>query len=134
MNDHPPIAAVNNDQPPKRRQVQGPWTDLALHTLGWKAFQDLCAQTCEEILRLPVEIFREAQDGGQDAVFLSRAPKGVAMHRPATVQCKFTSKALAKLKPSDLRAEETHVTSLVGVSEFLCVRLGQSHPPLGERL
>jgi energy-coupling factor transporter ATP-binding protein EcfA2 len=116
MIDYSPMEAVNN-QPPKRRQAQGAWTDLALHTLGWKAFQDLCAQTCEEILRLPVEIFREAQDGGQDAVFLSRAPKGAAKHRPATVQCKFTSKASAKLRPSDLRAEETHITSLVAAGQ-----------------
>jgi len=28
---------------PSQRQAQGPWADLALHTLGWKAFQDLCA-------------------------------------------------------------------------------------------
>lgn len=51
-------------------QAQGPWSDLALHTIGWRAFQDLCSQVCEVVLGRPVEIFREAQDGGQDAVFL----------------------------------------------------------------
>src|SRR5260370_10606163 len=51
-------------------RAEGPWTDLALNSIGWKAFQDLCSQVCEEVLRRPVEIFREAQDGGQDAMFL----------------------------------------------------------------
>jgi len=51
-----------------RVRAEGPWSDLALHTIGWKAFQDLCAQVCEEVLRRPVQVYREAQDGGQDAV------------------------------------------------------------------
>ncbi len=93
-------------------QAPGPWTDLALHTLGWKAFQDLCAQTCEEILKLPVEIYREAQDGGQDAVFLSRNRKGKKLPMPATIQCKFTSRAASGLKPFDLKREENHIISL----------------------
>jgi hypothetical protein len=113
VNDNPLITAVDGDGPLPRRQAQGPWADLALHTLGWKAFQDLCAQTCEEILKRPVEIFREAQDGGQDAVFLSRTSKVNAAQRPATIQCKFTSKATARLRISDLRVEESHIVSLV---------------------
>jgi hypothetical protein len=28
---------------PTHRQAQGPMSDLAFHTLGWKSFQDLCA-------------------------------------------------------------------------------------------
>lgn len=107
-----PIDCLIQDKAPSRgRQAQGPWTDLALHTLGWKAFQDLCAQTCEEILKRPVEVYREAQDGGQDAVFLSRAKKH-ATRRPATIQCKFTSKAAARLKLSDLRLEEANIATL----------------------
>jgi uncharacterized membrane protein len=31
-------------------QAQASQTYLALHTLGWKAFQDLCAQVCEVAL------------------------------------------------------------------------------------
>jgi hypothetical protein len=70
----------------KQSQAQGPLSDLAFHTLGWKSFQDLCAQTCEEVLKRPVEIYREAQDGGQDAVFLSKTAGG-AVSISATVQC-----------------------------------------------
>jgi hypothetical protein len=56
-------------------RAEGPWTDLALHRIGWRAFQDLCSQVCKEVLHRPVEIFREAQDGGQDAVFLIHRSK-----------------------------------------------------------
>ena len=113
MSDSPRVTVIDGDQFSGKRQAQGPWADLALHTLGWKAFQDLCAQTCEEILKRPVEIFREAQDGGQDAVFLARPVNGNVASRPATVQCKFTSKAASKLKPSDLTVEESHISSLL---------------------
>jgi hypothetical protein len=40
--------------------------------------------------------------------------------------------------PGSIKAEEIRFNSgadsIPEVSEFLCVRLGQSHPPLGERL
>jgi hypothetical protein len=44
--------------------------DFALHALGWKAFQDLCAQLMKEKFKSTVSAYREAQNGGQDAVFL----------------------------------------------------------------
>lgn len=93
-------------------QAQGPWTSFALHTLGWKAFQDLSAQVCEEVLGRTVSIYREAQDGGQDAVFLmgsATKPKASV----GTVQCKFTSDAGRRLRVSDLNPEEGVVRELV---------------------
>lgn len=54
----------------KAWRAHGPSSDLALHTIGWRAFQDLRSQVCKVVLGRPVEIFRDAQDGGQDAVFL----------------------------------------------------------------
>lgn len=93
------------------RRAHGPWSDLALHTIGWRAFQDLCSQVCEVVLGRPVEIFREAQDGGQDAVFLIPSPNG---EQPiGTIQCKHTSDAGKALKISDLSAEIGHVAELV---------------------
>jgi hypothetical protein len=92
-------------------QAQGPWTDLALHTLGWKAFQDLCAQVCEDILNIPIEIYREAQDGGQDAVFVTKSGLGIPS-KNATVQCKYSSHFSRTLKASDLRAEVEHIQDL----------------------
>lgn len=93
------------------RRAHGPWSDLALHTIGWRAFQDLCSQVCEVVLDRPVEIFREANDGGQDALFLitsepTASPIG-------TVQCKHTSIAGKALKVSDLTAELENVEELV---------------------
>lgn len=93
------------------RRAHGPWSDLALHTIGWRAFQDLCSQVCEVVLRRPVEIFREAQDGGQDAVFLIPSAPGALPI--GTVQCKHTSEAGKALKISDLTAEIEHVEKLV---------------------
>jgi hypothetical protein len=81
-------------------RVEGPWTDLALHSIGWRAFQDLCSQVCEEVLHRPVEIFREAQDGGQDAVFLIPSNGGGATHI-GSVQCKHSSNSSKQLKVGD---------------------------------
>lgn len=93
------------------RRAHGPWSDLALHTIGWRAFQDLCSQVCEVVLGRPVEIFREANDGGQDAVFL--IPSEPTASPIGTVQCKHTSDAGKALKVSDLTAELENVEELV---------------------
>ena len=99
----------------KKPQAQGQLVDLALHTLGWKAFQDLCAQVCEEVLQRSVAIYREAQDGGQDAVFLFKKSKEVA--GTGTVQCKFTSDSYRRLRLGDLTGEKDSVKELVAKGE-----------------
>lgn len=93
-------------------RAEGPYSDLALHTIGWKAFQNLCSQVCEEELGRPVEIFREAQDGGQDAVFLI-PPETRQAAAIGTVQCKHVSDPAKRLKLSDLSPELDHVKTLV---------------------
>jgi hypothetical protein len=93
------------------RRAHGPWSDLALHTIGWRAFQDLCSQVCEVVLDRPVEIFREAQDGGQDAAFL--IPSGSDATSIGTIQCKHTSEAGKALKAGDLSGEIENVEELV---------------------
>lgn len=96
---------------PASVEAQGYHVDFALHTLGWKAFQDLCAQVMEEELKCTVSVYREAQDGGQDAVFLGKSLNGsVAV---GTVQCKFSSKPEQRLRPSDITCELEHVKQLV---------------------
>ena len=94
-------------------QAQGYVADLALHTLGWKAFQDLCAQVCSEVWGTTVSVYREAQDGGQDAVFLTRNGEQQNSATEATVQCKFSSKPEARLRASDFDAELATVRELV---------------------
>jgi hypothetical protein len=88
-------------------------SELALHTLGWKAFQDLCSQICEEILKTTVSIYREAQDGGQDAVFLIKSKTKGASSTIATVQCKFTSDPKRRLKLGDINEEIKKIKKLV---------------------
>lgn len=92
--------------------VQGPIVDLAIHTLGWKAFQDLCAQVCAEVWGKTVSIYREAQDGGQDAVFLTRGNAQGSDQEEGTVQCKFSSKAEQRLRVSDIESELDTVREL----------------------
>jgi len=91
-------------------KAQGPWQDLQLHTLGWKSFQDLCAHICTDLLNRPVEVYREAADGGQDAVFLTTGE----VSETGTVQCKFTSKSDNSLQLGDLSREEETIADLVG--------------------
>lgn len=90
--------------------AEGPWSDLAIHTIGWKAFQDLCSQVAEEVFKRPVQIYREAQDGGQDAVFLAKKDEGDV---DATIQSKYSSDPKRRLKPGDLTAELDSVKALV---------------------
>lgn len=92
-------------------EVQAYHVDFALHTLGWKAFQDLCAQVMEEELRASVSVYREAQDGGQDAVFLARGADGLTT--VGTVQCKFSGKPDQRLRASDITGELANVEQLV---------------------
>src|SRR5690606_28700939 len=70
----------------------------------------LCAQICEEVLQRAVSVYREAQDGGQDAVLLM---KQGSLINEATVQCKFTGKADQRLRVSDINSELENVERLV---------------------
>lgn len=100
---------MNDHQLVNIPQSQASYPSLALHTLGWNAFQDLCAQAIEEVLGLTVSTYREAQDGGQDAVFII----GKDADRDGTVPCKFTSAPGRRLKLSDLTREETSISDLL---------------------
>jgi hypothetical protein len=101
-----------------RPRAEGPWSDLALHSIGWKAFQDLCSQVCEVALQRPVEIFREAQDGGQDAVFLITT-NASDPSATGSIQVKHSTDPAKKLRLNDLTPELEHVKELV--------TLGQAH-------
>lgn len=108
-------------------------SDFALHTLGWKAFQDLCAQICHESFGRTVSVYREAQDGGQDAVFL--LPSDATMSE-ATVQCKFSSKADQRLRVSDIAEELDKVEALVASgyasSYYFLTSFGVDAPVAGQ--
>ena len=63
-----------------------------------------------------MEIYREAQDGGQDAVFLTKGTvNGIPL--PATIQCKFSSRSSQRLAFSNLKTEEESIIRLVQLGE-----------------
>ncbi|WP_143676941.1 hypothetical protein [Kitasatospora sp. GP30] len=94
--------------------------DFALHTLGWRAFQDLCAVVLREVWGQSVHSFADSNDGGRDGAFygtwqqpadttgVQDLPVG-----PFVLQCKHTKKADATLSPSDLDDEFDKAQALV---------------------
>lgn len=93
--------------------TQASEVDFALHTLGWKAFQDLAVAVASEVLERPVQTFLPSKDGGRDGAFWgtwSGAPD--VPDAKSTIQCKFTGKANATLKLADISAELSKIASL----------------------
>lgn len=78
-----------------------------LHTLGWKAFQSLCATIVGEIWGQSIQSFFDSNDGGRDGAFHGRIPSitDEFLDGSFTVQCKFTSKPEKPLNRSTLRDE-----------------------------
>lgn len=93
---------------------------FALHTLGWRSFQDLCAAVLREVWGQSVQAFADSNDGGRDGAFYGTwrppdDPGGVRdlLPGPFVLQCKHTKKADATLAPSELEDEFTKVRALV---------------------
>lgn len=78
-----------------------------LETLGWKAFQDLCATILAEVLGQTFETFAPGNDGGRDGAF--RGTWSQLAHEDLsgtfTAQCKFTSKPGGAFTPSVVAEE-----------------------------
>jgi energy-coupling factor transporter ATP-binding protein EcfA2 len=87
---------------------QGAWKDLALHTIGWKAFQDLCGQICEVLFNAPTESFRETGDQGLDG-FLYLGKNSL----PTILQCKYSSVPGRTAALSDLTQEDEKIKYLI---------------------
>ncbi|MFD8970670.1 restriction endonuclease [Streptomyces sp. NPDC059568] len=94
---------------------------FALHTLGWRAFQDLCAAVLREVWGQSVQAFADSNDGGRDGAFYGtwQPPDEPGCVRellpgPFVLQCKHTKKADATLAPSELKDEFAKVRALVG--------------------
>jgi hypothetical protein len=88
--------------------VQALQSDFQLHTLGWKAFQDLSLTIVSEILGQAVQKFLNSHDGGRDGAFHGEWNPQLGsggVDGSLTIQCKFTSDPTASLSPGDLRDE-----------------------------
>ncbi|MFK4687242.1 nSTAND3 domain-containing NTPase [Streptomyces pristinaespiralis] len=106
---------------PREGTVAAPGSpDFALHTLGWRAFQDLCAAVLREVWAQSIHTFADSNDGGRDGAFYGtwqQPPDPIGVQDvpdgPFVLQCKHTKKADTTLAPSDLDDEFAKVQALV---------------------
>ncbi|MGI2128659.1 restriction endonuclease [Shewanella oncorhynchi] len=77
-------------------KVQASEVTYELHSLGWKAFQQLCATVLSEVLGQTVQVFSEVNDGGRDLAFygewINCSESNVNFQGTFTIQCKHTIK------------------------------------------
>ncbi|WP_303908209.1 hypothetical protein [Thiohalomonas denitrificans] len=87
--------------------AQGAEVNYQLHSLGWKAFQNLCTTIMAEVFGQTVQTFFDSHDGGRDGAFRGTwKPKyGEALTGTFTAQCKFTAKADVQVKFGELTGE-----------------------------
>ena len=85
-----------------------------LHSLGWKAFQNLCATITAEIWGQEIQTFADSRDGGRDGAFHGEwvTKDGESFSGSFAVQCKFTAQADKRIKLSDLTDELKKVERL----------------------
>jgi len=99
-----------------------PPLDYNLHTLGWRAFQDLSAVVLQRVLGQAFHAFADSNDAGRDGAFHGAwavpgdAPHpglaAVAAGRATVAQCKFSGQATGTLTPSMLADEILKVERL----------------------
>lgn len=95
-------------------KVQATEVCYELHTLGWKAFQNLCTTTIGEVFGQTVQSFFDSHDGGRDGAFHGtwEPNSREAFTGTFTVQCKFSAKAGKHLAVSDVKSELTKAARL----------------------
>lgn len=78
-----------------------------LHSLGWKAFQNLCSTIVSEVWGQTVQTFFDSQDGGRDGAFNGEWSDNESKTYSGTftIQCKHTTKANSLIKLPDLADE-----------------------------
>jgi hypothetical protein len=104
---------------PARVVAPGP-PAFELHTLGWRAFQDLCAAVLRTVWGQTAQAFADSNDAGRDGAFYGiwREPLGTTGLRefpegPFVLQCKHTKRAGSTLSESVLEDEFGKVPALV---------------------
>lgn len=96
----------------------GPPT-FELHTLGWKAFQDLCVAVFREVWGQAVQPFADSHDGGRDGAFqgiwtqASDAPG--QLNGRFVIQCKFLSSPNSTLTLTSVKEELSKIARLVSL-------------------
>lgn len=103
----------------------GPPT-FALHTLGWRAFQDLAAVVLRDVMGQSFETFADSHDAGRDGAFYGKWRPSAATgsfgdlvpRGPFVLQCKHTARSDTTLTPSMIADELGKVRRLV--ADGLC--------------
>ncbi len=92
----------------KASSTQASEVTYELHSLGWKAFQDLCATITSEIWGQTIQNFFSGKDGGRDGAFhgVWKPKAGEVFEGAFTTQCKFTAKRDKHLRLADLKKDE----------------------------
>ena len=86
--------------------VQANEINYELHSLGWKAFQNLSSTIMSEIWGQTIQTFFDSQDGGRDGAFNGEWESNNENYSGTfTAQCKFTAKPETLINLSDLTDE-----------------------------
>ena len=87
--------------------IQATEPTYELHSLGWKAFQQLCVAVTSEIWGQVVQSFFNSNDGGRDGAFYGTwtPTGGESFGGSFIVQCKFFASSKKVLRLSDLKDE-----------------------------
>ena len=88
-------------------KAQADEVDYELHSLGWKAFQNLCSTIVSDIWGQTIQTFFDSHDGGRDGAFNGNwnSSESDNFSGTYTVQCKFTANTSKVIKLSDLADE-----------------------------
>ncbi|MCL1081147.1 nSTAND3 domain-containing NTPase [Shewanella psychromarinicola] len=94
--------------------VQASDITYELHTIGWKAFQQLCSTVLSNLLGQTVQSFSEVNDGGRDLAFYGiwNNVENESFSGSYTVQCKHTIKPDANFSLSHVKDELSKVETL----------------------
>ena len=82
-------------------KAQAAEVSYELHSLGWKAFQNLCVTVTAEIWGQTVQGFFDSHDAGRDGAFHGKWQS----KEGETFECKFTAKADLQIQLDDLKDE-----------------------------
>lgn len=95
-------------------KAQADEIDYELHSLGWKAFQNLCSTIVSDIWGQTIQTFFDSHDGGRDGAFNGNWHRNESDNYSGTytVQCKFTANTNKVIKLSDLTDEITKAERL----------------------
>ena len=87
--------------------IQATEPNYELHSLGWKAFQQLCVSVASELWGQVIQGFFDSNDGGRDGAFHGTwtPQRGKSFDGTFTVQCKFFAGPAKVLRLSDLKDE-----------------------------